>query len=87
MIESFHLFRNIDDLPVEELQEYEDCIFKGALFMSPRTAAKAILEILDSFVQVNVRDEEEKNSPRSIMHSVSASYDGQQPFISKNQLK
>ena len=46
--ESFQMFRNCD-LPDKKLQEYEERVFCGALFLSPRSAAKAILELMDMF--------------------------------------
>ena len=42
------MFRNIE-LPPNKLQEYEDTVFSGAFFLSPRSAAKSILEIMDNF--------------------------------------
>ena len=42
------MFRNCE-LPDKKLQEYEERVFCGALFLSPRSAAKAILELMDMF--------------------------------------
>ena len=46
--ESFSIFRNLD-LPDRKVDEYEERVFCGALFLSPRSAAKAILELMDMF--------------------------------------
>ena len=46
--ESFRMFRNIELSP-NKMKEYEDRVFSGAFFLSPRSAAKAILEIMDNF--------------------------------------
>ena len=40
------MFRNVE-LPLNKIQEYEECVFSGAFFLSPRSAAKAILELMD----------------------------------------
>ena len=45
--ESFLLFREID-LPDHKLKDLEDIVFANSFILSPRTAAKAILEVMDS---------------------------------------
>ena len=79
LIESFRLFHGLEYIAEKKLREFEDRVFKGSVFLSPRTTAKAILEIMDSFKPSDLEDEE-INTHRSHVSQLN-------PAIRSNQLK
>ena len=86
IVESFSLFRNVE-LPERKVQEYEERVFCGALFLSPRSAAKAILELMDMFtIEEITQTQSERNSTRIERNSMGGSF-ANDPEIRSHSLK